>query len=158
MSVVRRTLPHPPLVVFDALVSPETYPEWLVGCREIRAVDTDWPAVESRFHHRVGLVGPLTVEDSTKVLEIDAPHRLQLEVRARPLGRGKVTFTLQPDGLERTVLTFEEVPIGILAPTQPLVDPLTNHRNQHSITRLQEFLDRERDEVDAEVGRSSTDE
>ena len=71
MSVVRRTLPHPPLVVFDALVSPETYPEWLVGCREIRAVDTDWPAVQSRFHHRVGLVGPLTVEDSTKVLAIE---------------------------------------------------------------------------------------
>src|SRR5215204_4192576 len=132
MSVVRQTLPHPPTIVFDALVTPETYPDWLVGCREIRAVDADWPEVGSRFHHRVGLVGPLSVDDSTEVLAIDSPHQLVLEVRFRPLGRGKVTFTLEPGGLQDTVVTFEEVPLGTLAPAKPVLDPITNHRTRPS--------------------------
>ncbi len=148
MSLVRKTLPHLPTVVFDALVTPETYPEWLVGCREIRAIDTDWPAVESRFHHRVGLVGPLTVDDSTKVLAIDSPHQLTLEVRFRPLGRGMVTFTLEPGGLQDTVVTFEEVPLGTLAVAKPVLDPLTDHRNRLSLERLGEHLDRALDEAE----------
>jgi uncharacterized protein YndB with AHSA1/START domain len=151
MSVVRQTLPHPPLVVFDALVTPETYPDWLVGCRDIRAVDADWPAVGSRFHHRVGLVGPLTVDDSTKVLAIDAPHELQLEVRFRPIGRGHVTFTLEPGGLQDTLVTFEEVPLGHLAPAQPVLDPVTAQRNRTSLRRLAELLDREAAELEVDA-------
>jgi uncharacterized protein YndB with AHSA1/START domain len=149
MAVVRQTLPHPPAVVFDALVTPETYPDWLVGCRDIRAVDTDWPQVDSRFHHRVGLVGPLTVDDSTKVLAIDAPHELVLEVRFRPFGRGRVTFSLEPGGLQDTVVTFDEVPIGPLAVAKPALDPVTAHRNRLSLRRRGELLDREVEEVEA---------
>src|SRR3954468_7397574 len=80
--------------VFDALADPHTYPSWLVGCREIRKVDDGWPAPGSRFHHRVGLVGPLTVNDDTESLEIESPRHLALEVRFRPLGRGRVAFPL----------------------------------------------------------------
>jgi uncharacterized protein YndB with AHSA1/START domain len=149
MAVVRQTLPHPPPVVFDALVTPETYPHWLVGCRDIRAVDTDWPDVGSRFHHRVGVVGPLTVDDSTEILGIDSPRQLVLEVRFRPLGRGQVTFTLEPGGLQDTVVTFDEVPLGTLAVAKPALDPLTAHRNRLSLRRLGEHLDREVQEVEA---------
>lgn len=143
MAVVRRTIACPRTEVFAALITPETYPKWLVGAREIRAVDDGWPAVGTTFHHRVGLVGPLTVADNSKVLAIEEPRLLTLEVRARPLGRGRVTFTLtdQPGpGGPQTVVEVHEVPIGLLAPTRPLVDPLIAHRNRQSLANLAEFL------------------
>jgi len=138
------TLSHPVDVVFATLTTPETYPCWLVGAQEIRAVDEGWPAPGTRFHHRVGLVGPLTVADSTKVLEVDEPERLVLEVRARPLGRGRVIFTLAPDGADGTMLTLDEVPIGLLAPLQPVIDPVTARRNEQSLRNLAGLLDADR--------------
>ncbi|HYF44984.1 MAG TPA: SRPBCC family protein, partial [Acidimicrobiales bacterium] len=135
------SLSHPQDVVFATLTTPETYPCWLVGAREIRAVDEGWPAPGTRFHHRVGLIGPLTVSDSTKLLEADAPERLVLEVRARPLGRGRVTFTLAPGPAGGTQLTLDEVPIGYLAPLQPVIDPVTTRRNEQSLDNLRGLLD-----------------
>lgn len=135
-----RTLPHPPDDVFAVLVTPETYPFWLVGCQAIRAVDEAWPAEGTAFHHRVGLVGALTVADSTKVLAVEAPHLLALEVRARPLGRGRVTFRLESAGDGGTTVVMDEVPIGGLGPLRPLLDPVTDRRNQRSLTLLGEYL------------------
>lgn len=144
MAVVRYTIPRPRSQVFEALVTPETYPHWLVGAREIRSVDADWPAVGSAYHHRVGLIGPLTVADLTKVLEIDEPRRLSLEVRGLPLGRGRATFVLSEDPAAasgpQTVVELSEVPIGRLAPITPLVDPLIARRNRRSLDHLGDFL------------------
>ena len=143
MAHVERVLPVSRPQVFDALTDPETYPHWLVGARDIRAVDADWPAVGSAFHHRVGLVGPLKVADLSKVLAIDEPCRLELEVRARPLGRGRVTFALTDRGSPdepSTLVGFDEVPIGAISPLKPLLDPLTAHRNRRSLAQLEDFL------------------
>lgn len=144
MAVTQKWMSHPRDVVFAALATPETYPLWLVGCKDIRAVDEGWPAPGTRFHHRVGLVGRLTVSDSTKVLEVDAPALLALEVRARPFGRGRVIFTLQATSEGGTLLTIDEVPIGLLAPLRPLLDPVTAHRNEKSLADLADFLDGDR--------------
>ncbi|MCU1498989.1 MAG: hypothetical protein JWM47_2942 [Acidimicrobiales bacterium] len=143
MSVVRHTIHQPRSEVFRALVTPETYPHWLVGARDIRAVDDRWPAVGSTFHHQVGLVGPLKVADSTKVLAIEADRLLSLEVRARPFGRGRATFRLSDapgDEGAATVLELDEVPLGMLAPARPLVDPLTAIRNRRSLAQLDDLL------------------
>lgn len=129
-----------PSAVFAALTTPETYPSWLIGCKDIRAVDDGWPAVGTRFHHRVGVVGPLSVDDSTKVLEIEEDRRLVLEVRARPLGRGKVTFTLRPDG-GGTELELVEHPLGLLQPLTPVLDPLTLVRNKRSLDNLSKVVE-----------------
>ena len=144
MAVTQKSMPHPREVVFAALTTPETYPQWLLGCQDIRAVDDGWPAARTRFHHRVGLIGPLTVADSTKVLEVDEPGRLVLEVRARPFGRGQVTFTLQVTSDGGTLLTIDEVPIGLLAPLRPVLDPVTVRRNEKSLGDLAAFLDADR--------------
>src|SRR5215207_3487776 len=92
--------------VFEVVSDPRTYPEWLVGAREIRSVDEDWPQPGSRFHHRVGLVGPLTVADSSEVLEVDPPASLVLEVRARPFGRARAEFRVADAGGDRTRITL----------------------------------------------------
>jgi uncharacterized protein YndB with AHSA1/START domain len=143
MAVVHRTIPRSCREVYEALITPETYPHWLVGAREIRSVDEGWPAKGTAFHHRVGLVGPLKVADSTKVLDVEEPTLLDLEVRARPFGRGRATFTLREEpgsAGPQTVIELAEVPLGLLAPTQPIVDPITARRNRRSLAQLEDFL------------------
>jgi uncharacterized protein YndB with AHSA1/START domain len=142
VAVVERTIERPIKTVFAALIDPYTYPDWLVGAQEIRDVDASWPSPGSAFHHRVGLVGPLTVADLTKVIDIEEPRRLSLEVRARPLGRGRATFDLKESGSagSHTVVQLDEVPIGLLSATRPLLDRLTAPRNRRSLTRLDEYL------------------
>lgn len=146
MVSVHRTIPQPPPTVFAALADPETYPHWLIGARDIRSVDEHWPEPGSRFHHRVGLIGPLKVSDSTEVLAVDEPHRLSLEVRARPFGRGRATFTLTDavaDGGEpATDVEIDEVPLGALAPLAPALAPVTAARNRRSLDLLADFLSR----------------
>ena len=142
MAVVERTIERPIKEVFAALIDPHTYPDWLVGAQEIRDVEAGWPSPGSAFHHRVGLVGPLTVADLTKVIDIEEPLRLSLEVRARPLGRGRATFDLTASGPgdSHTCVRLDEVPIGLLSATGPLLDPLTARRNRRSLFRLDEYL------------------
>jgi hypothetical protein len=93
--------------VFDVLVEPRTFPDWLVGAQHIRATDDEWPAAGSAFHHRVG-VGPFNVEDSTHVISVDRPDELVLEAAIGPFGSARVRFLL--DGSSPTTVTFEEVP------------------------------------------------
>lgn len=142
MATVNRTIGVPIERVFAALLEPRTYPDWLVGCQDIRKVEDAWPAVGGRFHHRVGLAGPFTVADHTEVLEVEEPFLLSLEVRARPLGRGRATFRLAPGPTtDTTEVTLDEVPIGALAPTEPLAAPLIAARNRRSLARLAELVE-----------------
>jgi uncharacterized protein YndB with AHSA1/START domain len=135
--------------VFAALVDPRTYPHWLVGARDIRAVDADWPKIGTKFHHRVGLVGPLKMADSSKVLAVESPEYLSLEVRVRPLGRARATFRLaEPAGGResaaaepRTRVEFEEVPLGRLKWFQWALDPLAAVRNRRSLDKLADYLE-----------------
>ena len=65
----------PPARIFAVLSDPESSADWVVGSHSIRDADPNWPAVGSRFYHRVG-TGPLTVKDRTEVLQVDPPHPL----------------------------------------------------------------------------------
>jgi uncharacterized protein YndB with AHSA1/START domain len=139
MSRTTWTMPVPAELVWAALTDPYTYPDWLVGAKEMRAVDDDWPQTGSAFHHRVGVFGPLTVSDNSRIIEIHPPRHLALEVKARPLGRGRVDFLLTP-GEGTTELELHEVPLGHLRRLQPLLDPVTTARNKRSLHQLAEFL------------------
>ena len=140
MAVVSCEMQASAETVFEALVDPTTYPDWLVGAQQIRAVDDAWSRPGARFHHRVGLVGPLTIADSTKVLEVEAPRRLTLEVRARPLGRGRATFLVQGPDEGPVTVELDEVPLGLLSILRPLLDPLTVVRNKRSLDLLADHL------------------
>lgn len=144
MAVVRRTIHRPASEVFGALVDPYTYPHWLIGCREIRSVDDGWPAVGRAFHHRVGLIGPLAVADSAESLAVEPGRQLSMEVRFRPAGRGRVTFTVSTETASdhpTALIEVDEVPIGLLAHLRPLLDLLIAHRNRGSMTNLAEYLE-----------------
>jgi uncharacterized protein YndB with AHSA1/START domain len=90
--------------VFDVLVDPTTYPEWLVGAQRIRSVDPDWPRPGSEFRHRIG-VGPLAVPGSTTIRRLREPHELVLAAGMGPFGEAAVRFVLDAvaDGTEATI-------------------------------------------------------
>lgn len=136
--VFDRDLPE----VFHALADPRTYPEWLLGAKEIRSIDPTWPSPGSSFHHRVGIVGPVTIADSSSVLAIHAPEQLVLEVRARPVGRARVTFRLLPRTDGSTEVHFEEEPIGLARVLSPVAGPLAVARNHRSLDNLDRYLQR----------------
>src|SRR5690349_1471334 len=83
-----------PEEVFAVLSDAERYPEWVVGAAGIRDQDEDFPAVGSRFHHKVGS-WPIGLKDHTEVLESDPPRRLALKAKARPLGTATIEIELR---------------------------------------------------------------
>lgn len=136
MAYTSRIIHAPIDVIWDVLIDPYTYPDWLIGAEAIRDLDDNWPAVGSRFHHRVG-VGWLSIADHSEVEEIIEPDLLRLAVRARPFVSAVATFRLVGDG-NNTVVAIEEEPsvnvIGTIV--RPWMDPLIHVRNHRSLGRL----------------------
>jgi uncharacterized protein YndB with AHSA1/START domain len=137
MSTNRLTIAASAQEVFSVLADANSYQHWVVGCDDIRAVEGDWPAVGARFFHTVG-IGPLKTKDNTKVLEVDAPHKLVLEARARPAGIAKVIFRLVPVA-GGTDVSIEEYPIRGIAKAihNPVQDGLIKIRNVETLRRLE---------------------
>ena len=133
-------IPAPPEDVFAVLADATLYAQWVVGAQTIRAADESWPEPGSQFHHTVG-AGPLTIDDSSEVEEVDPPRLLVLKVRARPAGVGRVRLTLTPeDGGTRVVM--EESAISGAADMVPdkLLDVTISPRNQASLDRLHDLV------------------
>lgn len=128
--------------IFELLDDARTYEFWVVGCKDIRAVDADWPAEGSAFHHAVG-IGPLSLEDHTSILEREAPRKLKLRARARPAGVAHVLIELEASGSGTNVVMFEEPVEGLPAKLHnPLQDHLIHRRNVESLRRLKWLAER----------------
>ena len=136
MAETEHTIDGSPEEVFDVLLDARSYEHWVVGCKDIRAVDAAWPKPGSRFHHTVGM-GPLDVEDTTMVVEVDRPRRLILEARARPAGVAKVVFMVEPEDGRSRVRIWER-PIRGLARRldNRLLDGAVDARNAETLRRL----------------------
>lgn len=142
MSINRISVAASPEDVFSILANPYRYAEWVVGAREIRGVEGDWPSAGARFHHSIGF-GPVAIKDQTKVVEADAPTRLVLEAQVRPFLTAAVTLAVTPTAPGSDVV-MEEHPVGPL-PIRiiwALLDPLTSRRNDAALRRLKEIVER----------------
>ena len=126
--------------VFAVASDPWRFADWVVGAKRIRAVDDTWPEPGSRFHHRFG-VGPLTLDDSTVLEEIDPPHRLVLRARARPAGVARVTLELAAAEGGGTDVVMDEVAVSGPAKwvQNPLTDLLVVSRNRACLHRLDDL-------------------
>jgi uncharacterized protein YndB with AHSA1/START domain len=137
MARNERLIPTSPERVFSVLADADAYADWVVGSDTIRDADPEWPAVGSRFHHRVGL-GPLKVDDHTEVIAMEPARRLELHAKARPLGTAKVALDLERRG-GGTLVTMVEDPGDVV--TRLLFNPLTHllvrRRNAESLRRLE---------------------
>jgi NAD(P)-dependent dehydrogenase (short-subunit alcohol dehydrogenase family)/uncharacterized protein YndB with AHSA1/START domain len=128
--------------VFAVLSDPERYPEWVVGAAGVREHDEEFPAVGSRFHHRVG-GWPLNLKDHTEVVEVEPPNRLVLKAKARPLGTALIELELR-EGAGGTEVRMEEVPgdrLTSLVAGNPVFDTALRVRNAEALSRLKRAVE-----------------
>jgi uncharacterized protein YndB with AHSA1/START domain len=149
----------PPERVFAVLADWRSYGDWVVGSRQIRGADPGFPAVGTRFHHQVG-VGPLHLNDHTKVLEVDQPRKLILRAKARPLfGTAIVELQLHPDDGGTKVVMREDPGDAMTAFIfQPITHLLVRGRNVESLQRLKGLAEDRADigrDVDVPSGKIS---
>lgn len=131
-----------PEEVFAVLSDPENYPKWVVGAAGIRDQDGEFPAVGSRFHHKVGS-WPVGVKDHTEVLEVEAPRRLVLKAKARPLGTATIALDLH-ESAGGTEVRMEEVPgdrLTSLFVGNPVADTALRLRNAEALSRLKRLVE-----------------
>lgn len=126
----------PPDDVFAVLSEPRSFSRWVVGSREIRRADPDWPAVGTAFDHRVG-IWPFTLADNSEVVSCEPSSLLKLLVKARPFSRAYVTLVLKRAN-GGTRLSMDEVAADTRSRLffNPLTDPLVHARNNVSLRRL----------------------
>ena len=145
MATTERLIDAPAEKVFSVLADPESYAHWVVGSNEIRAYDDDWPRVGSTFHHTQGK-WPLTVKDTSSVLEAERNRRVVLEVRTRPFLVAKVELDLTPQNGKTRVRMVESPTGGLLKPiNNPLLELLTHLRNRRGLARLGRLAEAVRD-------------
>jgi uncharacterized protein YndB with AHSA1/START domain len=139
VAVNERYMPVKPEAVWDALAEPGGYGYWVVGSKEIRDAEPEWPAAGSKFHHTIGF-GPFEVKDHTVSLVAERPRRLTLRAKGRPLGTARVTLELTELG-GGTLVRMTENPDGLssLLAVNPVVQLLTFGRNAESLMRLEEL-------------------
>lgn len=128
--------------IFEVLSDPRSYADWVVGSKDIRHWDPEFPAQGTSFHHTF-MIGPVPIKDSTSVLEVEPPRRLVLRARARPTGVAHVAVELSPrDG--GTHVTITEWPVeGLPARLHnPLQDKLIQLRNVESLRRLKRLAEK----------------
>lgn len=139
MIVTEQTFDVGPADLFGVISDPYTYPEWLVGTKQIREVSADWPDPGSFFRHTVGF-GPVAIPDRTDSREVVIPCVLELLVRARPAIEAVVRFEITiRDGGSRLRMT--ETPVGPFKFLAPLAQPLIRARNERSLRRLKSFVE-----------------
>jgi uncharacterized protein YndB with AHSA1/START domain len=130
-----------PAAVFSVLSDPRSYGEWVVGSREIRAADPDWPAAGAAFEHSVG-IGWLSVSDHTSVISARAPECLELRARARPLPSARVRLQLHSEGTGTRVTMIEEPFNPVLSVMLgPVGHWLMKLRNVEALRRLKRLAE-----------------
>lgn len=142
MATNETTIEATPDEVFDTLMDAQAYADWVVGAKEIRAVDPSWPDPGSEFHHTVG-AGPVEIKDSTKMVAHERPSFVKLEVHAGPLGSGIVEMRMKDDGEGGTVVEMVEYPID--GPVETLDGPVENTaikaRNVEALRRFKNLVE-----------------
>lgn len=126
--------------VFTILADPQSYAEWVVGASRVRDADSTWPAPGSHLHHSVG-AEPVTIDDSTEVLECEEPKRLLLLAHIGALGSFRVELLLRDDG-DSTHVTMHEVAVeGVSKLAEPVTSVGISVRNTISLGRLKELAE-----------------
>ncbi|MFF1879576.1 SRPBCC family protein [Leifsonia sp. NPDC058230] len=154
MSVNLRRVACTPEQIFVVLADPWVYPTWVVGASRMRAADTGWPEPGTKLHHSIG-VWPFVLNDETRVDTWDAPHRVVLEAKTRPVGRERVIIEVEPQGHGCLVRIEEYVLSGpLLLIPQRLLDVVFHIRNAETLRRLAHVAKGRAAEARAAMGRA----
>lgn len=136
MAQVSRHIGAHPDRVWAELSDGWMYTNWVVGATHIHGVDDQWPAAGAELHHKVG-AWPITISDSTQVVDSDAPRRLVLKARAWPAGEATVVIEIEADG-DGSEVRMQEWPTA--GPAKwlhtPVQEAVLRRRNAESLDRL----------------------
>ncbi|MCW2139411.1 SRPBCC family protein [Actinoplanes cyaneus] len=137
-----RTIQAPPERVFAVLADGWTYSDWVVGTTHIRNVEESWPKVGSRLHHKAG-PWPLSLHDSSTVLECVPDRQLKIRAGLWPLGEAIVNIVLEPEAGNRTrVVMHEDFQSGPLLWVRNKINDLVLHqRNVEALRRLADIAE-----------------
>jgi uncharacterized protein YndB with AHSA1/START domain len=143
VALTQTTVQAPPERVFAVLADGWSYSDWVVGTAHIRDVDPQWPAKGAQLHHQAG-PWPLSLHDSSTVVEVETNRRLRLNAGLWPLGEAVVDIRLEPVGADRTrVVMYENIRSGPLLALRNKVNDLVLHRrNAESLRRLAHIAER----------------
>lgn len=140
MGPSRVTIDATPDRVWAVLADAYSYDRWVTGTRKIRSADPEWPAVGARLHHTVGL-WPLTIKDSSEVLESEPPRRLVLRAKVRPIGVLRVEIELTPVGTRTEIALRETVVGGPLRLTGKVGDAGAQARMELGLRQLKKLVE-----------------
>jgi uncharacterized protein YndB with AHSA1/START domain len=140
MATNTREIRAAPEQVWAVLADPQKYGEWVVGAKEVRRSEGNWPAKGARFHHTVG-IWPLHIRDHTSVVESDRPRRLVLQAKVRPIGLARIQLELSPSAVGTEVAMTEEPTAPYVARViRRLFDPAIYLRNGEALRRLENLV------------------
>lgn len=136
MATNRRHLTCTPEDVFAVLANGWLYPVWVVGASRMRDVEEAWPAVDAKIHHSFG-IWPVLIDDTTSILEWDAPRHAKLKARGWPAGSAHVSIDVERDATGCTVTIVEDAVEGpgALIP-KPFRSVAIGIRNRETLQRL----------------------
>lgn len=117
------------------------YADWVVGAKRIRMEEGAFPRPGSGFHHTIG-VGPVTVNDDTRVVESPDPRSIKLDAGMGLLGRADVEIWVRPEGDGIRIKMYEAPREGITKILHnPLIDRILWARNVLSLRRLRQLIE-----------------
>jgi uncharacterized protein YndB with AHSA1/START domain len=129
-----------PEAVWDVLADPNAYGEWVLGTQRIRGADEGFPEPGTRLYHTVG-AGPLTLSDTTSVVESEPARRLVLDARMGPLGTARVVIELHERAGGTVVELAERGAKGTSRLLYPAGDIVLRGRNRWSLDRLKTLVE-----------------
>jgi uncharacterized protein YndB with AHSA1/START domain len=136
MTVVDRVMAGDAQQVWDVLSDGWLFPVWVVGATHMRDVDDSWPEAGAELHPEVG-AWPMSLSDTTQVVESEPKQRLVLRARAWPVGEALIEITLEAhrDGtLVRMAEGTSRGPAYLL--DNPLQRKVLKARNVETLRRL----------------------
>ncbi|WP_436527707.1 SRPBCC family protein [Actinoplanes sp. HUAS TT8] len=136
-----RSVQAPPERVFAVLSDGWSYSDWVVGTSHIRDVEASWPSPGSRLHHKAG-PWPLSLHDSSTVLECVQDREIKIRAGLWPLGEAIVDIRLEPEAGGTRVIMREDFESGPLMWARNKINDLVLHqRNVEALRRLADIAE-----------------